>query len=862
MNRTMQIPPTLACTLVRSRNSSFPRARRRNSRISVAAPILSLIAIFLLCISSVWPLGAQAQPAHDSAEHKQIQDLIAQHRFHEARTETIDVISAHPSDIEAYNLLGMIESQLRDYAGAVAILQKALKIAPNSTKTRVNLGNLYASQKQFDLAEKEFRAVLRIDPANRDAHYNLGMLLVARGSPAQAIPHFLRVRPQTTESRFNLVRAYFLTKQAKEALRVAAELSADPKSDVQAHFSLGVLLASEKDYSEAVVEFEKADALTPDTFEIVYNLGQALLRTGKFAEASLALNRALRLKPDSPDALYLLAQISVQQSRPLDALDLLVRAHRLTPQNLDVTFLMAQVSMSQNYYEDAIPLLESGLQIAPRRPDFLAALGESYFMSGKIDKSLDEFKQLLEVEGSARSYAYVGLSYRNLGRFGEAKTYFQQGLKLDPHNSTCLFNLGFIAERQGEAASAETFFQQALQYNPGYSDAILELANLRIAAGKLEDGVDLLKKYVQVSHDPAAGYYKLAMAERSLHRSADSERDLNVFKTLSKNTSSGPYPFEHLFDYLDSRSKLAPGARAELDLAELTEEVKKHPGQPENLYLLAEAYFKAGETENARSTVAQLDQLASGDYRTLTGIGVLLARYRLYDDAIEHFKAAITANPDSADVKFDLANAYFRKHLYSDALDTLKPVSDQCGNDEACLSLLGDIYSHQGDKDRAAAIFRDAIKRNPDSDQGYLSLAMLDLNQNDLAGAKQILSAGQARIPGSGKLFWAMGLTSALEGNTTQAAAQFERAVDLLPEWPGGYSLLGVFYFQTGQIAKAREVLSRFKSSSASGSLDIGRIEQVLDQAPQAAPAPDAPMSQASRAQLLQLAVSLADRTL
>ena len=39
--------------------------------------------------------------------------------------------------------------------------------------------------------------------------------------------------------------------------------------------------------------------------------------------------------------------------------------------------------------------------------------------------------------------------------------------------------------------------------------------------------------------------------------------------------------------------------------------------------------------------------------------------------------------------------------------------------------------------------------------------------------------------------------------------------MDLLPEWPGSYSTLGVFYFQTGQIAKAKEVLDRFKNSNA-----------------------------------------------
>lgn len=817
-------------------------------------------ALFALLL--VQPVAAQSQRSSDTAELGAIEDLMRQHRLFEAKTEALKAIQAHPSNVEAYNLLGIIQGEQQNYADAIEVFQKALKIAPNSTKTRNNLGNVYVAEQKPDLAEMEFRAVLRLDPANRDANYNLGMLLLAKSSPAQAISHFARVRPQNDETRFNLVRAYFENKQPAEALRVAGELSAESKSNLQVHFSLGLLLASEKQYAPAVLEFEKADALAPDTFEIVYNLGQALIRNGKYAEAGLALNRALKLRPDSADTLYLLAQAAMNESHPLDALDLLIRAHKLAPQNADVIFLMAQVSMSQNYFEDAIPLLESGLQIAPRRADLIAALGESYFMAGKVNNAVDEFKQLIEVERSARSYAFLGLSYRNLGRFDEAKQYFQQGLKLDPHNSLCLFNLGFIAERQGDAPNAEAMLQQALRYNPNFSDAILELANLRIAGGKPEEGVDMLKKYVQVAVDPTAGYYKLAMVERSLHRTADAERDLSVFKSLSKNSSSGPYPYEHLFDYLDNRSRLAPGARAQLDLAELIAEVKKHPGQPENLYLLVEAYLKAGDVENAKATVAQLDDVTPGDYRTLTGVGVLLARYHLYDDAIQHFKSAIAANPNSADVEFDLANAYFHKHLYPEAKDTLEQTADQCSKDEACLSLLGDIYGHLGKTERAVAIFRDAIKRNPDNDQGYLSLAMLDLKQNDVAGAKQTLEAGQARIPGSGKLHWGMGLVMVFEGSTAKAAAQFERAVELLPEWSGGYSLLGVFYFETGQIAMAREVLDRFKNSSVSSSLDITRIEQVLDRAPDAVSQPEEPMSEQNRAQLLQFAISLADRTL
>jgi tetratricopeptide (TPR) repeat protein len=482
-------------------------------------------------------------------------------------------------------------------------------------------------------------------------------------------------------------------------------------------------------------------------------------------------------------------------------------------------------------------------------------------MSGKAEKAIEEFKHLIEVEASARSYTFMGLSYRHLGRFDEARKYFEEGLKRDPKNAACLFNVGYIEERQGNTAAAEEKFQQSLQSNPDFSDALLELANLRMKDKKYPDAAELLRKYVKVSHDPAAGYYKLAMVERSMHQLEAAQRDLNVFQTLSKNSSTGPYPYQHLFDYLDNRSKLSVQERTQLDVAELTEQVKKHPGQPQDLYLLAEAYLKLGKREEATQAIAQLDQLSANDYRTQAGIGVLLGQHRLYDQAIIHLHNALRANANSDEVTFDLADAYLHKGQYSDALATAKRISAAGQQDDTCLSLLGDIYVHLGDSAKSIEIFRDAITRNPDNDQYYLSLTLVQLRSGDLASAEQTLKKGADRIPASGKIQWGLGLISALEGNTSQAAQRLERALDLLPEWAGSYSTLGVFYYQTGQIEKAREVLNRFKGSNAGG-LDIDKIEQALSRAPVTSPAPNEPLPTEARRQLLQLALVIADQTL
>ncbi len=837
---------------------SVPRLNRRSRSLGI---------IILISVATATTVVAQQKPSNHvsqtrlSPSLRQAEQLIQNGELDEAKTLIEEQLQRDPSSVEAYNLLGIVDTNKKDYDQALEAFQRALKVDPNSTATHNNLGNLYLTQQKLDAAQQEFSTVLKIAPTNRDAHYNLGLLFLAKGSPLAAIRHLQQVSPQTRDTRFNLIRAYLAAGKTALALQQAHALSAAHKRDVQLHFTLGVLLASAKQYKAAQLELEQANALQPETLEILHNLGQAYLRSRAYDKADVTLNRALKLKPDSAETLYLLAQAYSEQSRPLDALELLVRAHKLAPENTDVIFLMARVSMTQDYYEDAIPLLESGLKIAPQRADLHAALGESYFMSGKAEKAIDEFKTLIALDPSARSYTFMGLSYRHLGRFDEALKYFNQGLKLDPANPSCLFNIGYIQERQGSYAEADRLFQQALRSNPDFSEALLELANLRTREKKYAEAADLLRRYVKVSRDAATGYYKLAMVERSLHQTAAAQRDLNVFQTLSKNSATGPVPYQHLFDYLDNRTRLSAQARSQLDITELNEQIKKHPGQSQDLYLLAESYLKVGDIAKARETIAQLDQVSAEDYRTQTGVGVLLARYRVYDDAIQHFQAALRANPDSDDVKFDLANAYFHKGQYREALSTAQTISSAGQQDDAYLALLGDTEAHLGDSARATEIFRSAINRNPDNDQYYLSLTLVQLRESDLPGAEQTLQKGLARIPGSGKIIWGQGVISVMKGNTSIAAEKLERAVELLPEWAGSYSTLGVFYYQTGQIEKAREVLNRFKGSNAGG-LDIGRIEQALSKAPTQDSASQQSMPLAARQQMLQFALLIADRSL
>ena len=216
----------------------------------------SVLALCLICASS---LGAQ-NASNAAADFRDALKLVERHEFYEARTSAIESLKRHPNSVEGYNLLGIIESNLKDYPAALDAFSRALALQPKSIKTHNNLGDLYLAVNRVDDAEKEFRTVLRLAPADAEGNYNLGVLLMANGVPAEAIPHFERVHPQNTATQFNLVRAYFAVKRPADALRLAARLSAQ-NNQVQVHFSLGVLLASERQYKAAQDELSKADAL-------------------------------------------------------------------------------------------------------------------------------------------------------------------------------------------------------------------------------------------------------------------------------------------------------------------------------------------------------------------------------------------------------------------------------------------------------------------------------------------------------------------------------------------------------------------------------------------------------------------------
>jgi tetratricopeptide (TPR) repeat protein len=100
---------------------------------------------------------------------------------------------------------------------------------------------------------------------------------------------------------------------AVEQLRKVIEHEPDYS---QAHYSLGLLLAEDKDQlAEAAAELAEAVRLEPGNAKMRYNYGLVLQHLGKPAEAAEQLIAANRLSPRNPDTLFALAVLFMQQKK-------------------------------------------------------------------------------------------------------------------------------------------------------------------------------------------------------------------------------------------------------------------------------------------------------------------------------------------------------------------------------------------------------------------------------------------------------------------------------------------------------------------------------------------------------------------
>lgn len=244
---------------------------------------------------------------------------------------------------------GRASMELGLYDEAVANLEAAVEIDPESTTTRSLLAMARSESGDQRGAREAYEEAIRRDPRNVQVRLDCGLSLLLSDPDASIEAHreIVRMYPKVPEYRLKLGAALGLLGHREEAdreLEKAVEI--DPLSP-QNHADVGTVYASTNRPQEAAGYYERALALDPQNQEYAYQLGAALARLSAednsdgdlFEKAEENLRRVDELqplprKPDNRSAAQLaLGDLYAAHDRPEDARRAYEEALRLDPEN-------------------------------------------------------------------------------------------------------------------------------------------------------------------------------------------------------------------------------------------------------------------------------------------------------------------------------------------------------------------------------------------------------------------------------------------------------------------------------------------------------------------------------------------------
>jgi tetratricopeptide (TPR) repeat protein len=162
-------------------------------------------------------------------------------------------------------------------------------------------------------------------------------------------------------------------------------------------------------------------------------------------------------------------------------------------------------------------------------------LAEADAESQQIPEAIAEYKAAIE-----RSPRHPGL-HEELGdlywaneKRTEADAEYMAELEIDPYSAMSEYKLGCLRELAGNYADAAALLGKAIALDPSIENAYYYLGRAQIELGDDTDGVANLERASTAKGDPslnAQALYQLSRVYRRLHRNAEADKALALFRT-------------------------------------------------------------------------------------------------------------------------------------------------------------------------------------------------------------------------------------------------------------------------------------------------------------------------------------------
>jgi tetratricopeptide (TPR) repeat protein len=365
---------------------------------------LRFIARFTVSLCSLLALIGLLLPGlalgqdHEDEVTPEVQRLYAAANHAQAENDTATAIDKYRAMIKlaphlaaAYNNLGMLYFNERDYEQAVEILDRGLKLHATMPTASAMLGLSYYQLGQNAKAEPLLKAALSANPEDNQAELALAQTQIKQSEYQQAtltLNHFLIRNPKNQNAWYQLGKTYL--QMSQDALGKINQI--DPNS-VVAHEIAGEIDESMHNYDVALVEYKKAIELAPDQPGTHLHMANTYWLMGNWESAEKEFSAELAVDPNNCSARWKLANSMLEANEPSDkALEELNKAVMVCPKLMQARVDRARALVRLERQPEALPDLRLALKENPNEPSIHFLLASVYRAAGKPDDALEEMK--------------------------------------------------------------------------------------------------------------------------------------------------------------------------------------------------------------------------------------------------------------------------------------------------------------------------------------------------------------------------------------------------------------------------------------------------------------------------------------
>ena len=425
-------------------------------------------------------------------------------------------------------------------------------------------------------------------------------------------------------------------------------------------------------------------------------------------------------------------------------------------------------------------------------------LGIAYLEAGQYDRAVPEFEAAIKLDANfIGAHCALCRAYLEQNELEKASTSVRAALKLDTTHQPALLLCDTLTQayyNKGKDHLDAEYYTEAVS-------TFQKTLTLKADLGRSSQVSDIENKHI---------YAHLGVAYIRLEAYQEAIDALQNAIALDADLVDAHYYLGYAYVEQGSHDKAIPHLERAIAIA---------PNLKRAHYNLARAYRESGNLEAATHAVTEtlrLDpnyqrahELANSIKQAHYNRGITYLNDERYSEAVTAFQNAITLDPDFTTAHYNLGLTYLKMETYPRAVDALQKTITLDRTYKAAHHSLALAYLGQQELGKAREAAREVLKLDANYQPARSLLEAID--PGFTPPETQTTTPLETEAPANQQItpkprqetHYELGIAYKNSKMYTEAIAEFQKAIDLDPDFVAAYVSLGEIYLEMGQLDEA-----------------------------------------------------------